>query len=36
MAEHIRLGYEARHDAKTSKELNAYIKRFKNLHADHV
>ena len=35
MAEHIRLGYEARHEAKTSKELNAYIKRFKNLHADH-
>lgn len=36
MAEHIRLGYEARHEAKTSRELNAYIKKFKNLHADHT
>ena len=29
MANHIQKGYDARHEAKTSKELNAYIKRFK-------
>eukprot|EP01084_Bolivina_argentea_P135214 238310_1 len=35
MAEAIRQGYDDRHKAKTSKELNAYIKKFKAYHADH-
>ena len=31
----IQTGYDARHQARTTKELNNYMKRFKNFHADH-
>ena len=36
MAQAIRIGYEDRFQAKTTSELNKYMKRFKNLHADHA